>query len=293
MRISKFSSIEFLLDECKEELKRLKKQEEQLQSLLCRFVDRHISRFSNGVVKLGPQFNDDIWLHLLRLNRYVYIPPGKKSQKFIMEAIKLSPQALSCYFDPDKFMVLEAVKHFSEAVKYVPKHFALDRDVVLAAATAEINEYPVLSWAECELDDELIEIAIKNNTHNLIELPMNKITKERFILALETDYVGLYECVKQKPLRLDEFLRDRDIVLMLVKKYGNFLKYVGEKICDDFEIVLEAVNDCGLMLSEASDRLRGNIEIARAAIKNNELAYIYVDPSIMAHEDIIKCIVNL
>ena len=62
------------------------------------------------------------------------------------------------------------------------------------------------------------------------------------------------------------------------------LEYAGPEMQDLEEVISEAVTVNGTYLRFASERLRGNREIAELAVRQNAKAFVHVDPALRKDE---------
>jgi hypothetical protein len=72
---------------------------------------------------------------------------------------------------------------------------------------------------------------------------------------------------------LSEELRDdKELVLKVVREYGDAIKYTSERLCDDRDVVLTAVQNphYEFLLQYVSEKLKHDEEIIQEAIKNSE-----------------------
>lgn len=175
-------------------------------------------------------------------------------------------------FASDRDVVIAAVKKSGLEMSYVDAKFYDDKDIVLLALkTGQVSEIMKLVSPRLKDDDDVALLALKKDVFSLKYLSHKYQDNKELILSKKLfDLEGVSERLKA----------DREVVLMSVSLVGENLKYASSKLQDDAEIVLNAVKNsaCETAFKYASERLRGNETIAKAAIKNFWDACQYLSP---------------
>jgi hypothetical protein len=112
-------------------------------------------------------------------------------------------------------------------------------------------------------------------------------------MKIITDKNEALELIKKEPriflLCSDELRADKEVVLEFFKQNGYTL--LGA-LQDDKEIVEIAVNQNGLALRDASERLQDNGEIVEIAVNQNGLALRDVSQRLRDNEEIVEIAVK-
>mmetsp|Transcript_6851 Transcript_6851/g.15617 ORF Transcript_6851/g.15617 Transcript_6851/m.15617 type:complete len:391 (+) Transcript_6851:129-1301(+) len=193
--------------------------------------------------------------------------------------------------DKHRDIVLAAVRNEAEIIKHIDWDWREDREVMTLAmegypeayalasdeikadseiAAKAIKAYPKnLKEAPLEiLDDiEVVKAAVRQNGHVFGDLPMDKKTDLEVVLAALSNentsmaVVVLFEVQQADPALLE----NKQVALAALKASSSALRYL-KSFKDDKEMVLEAVKHDGGALRHASDRLRADEEVVRAAV---------------------------
>ncbi len=182
---------------------------------------------------------------------YLYVHPRlQKQSKYVMAAIKSCPYALQWApqsMKQNKKIVLAAVRKYGAQLRFADWKIRNDREVVLTA----VKNFPMaIQYASYNLRDDF-------------EVFMNAVQKNGAAL----EYAGL------------AMRNNREIVIASVQNYPRALGYASLALRDDYNVVMEAVtrknvND-DAVLRHASERLRANVNIVRAAVRSDVRARYY------------------
>jgi hypothetical protein len=64
-----------------------------------------------------------------------------------------------------------------------------------------------------------------------------------------------------------DMCNDKEVVIEAIKKEGDYLEYASDKLKDDYDVVLLSVINDGYPIQFASERLRGNKELGKIAVR--------------------------
>jgi len=104
--------------------------------------------------------------------------------------------------------------------------------------------------------------------------------------------LNYYECL-EIIARLDNlFIRDKYLILTIVRKYGNLISVFNYNLKKDRDIVLEVVSMHGNSLRWASEEFKRDREIVLAAIKQNGNALRWASEELKGNKEIVLNAVN-
>ena len=113
-----------------------------------------------------------------------------------------------------------------------------------------------------------------------LEDEVEKLTAQKKIIEFQLSLENL-------KLECGETELDKEKVLMQVKEDGSVLKYVGTKFQDDYDVVLEAVQNYEFALMYASEELQNDYEIVYQALKCNPNAIKFASDTLKKNDDFI------
>lgn len=271
---------------------------------------RHLCTKLIESILLFPSENTDL---ILQVFGVVY------NDSYLLQNIfKLLPKNLQL----DRKFIISLLTNNNEIFEYVDEIFKDDAEIVMHAinlhTTAEENKRafdtvkkcPLLKYASDNIkknyqivfeavkrDGDSINYAsieLKNNTQIILEsiatggglssfikLPSNLQTRDNLLLAVKNGF----SIIQQLP---PVFIGDRQVILEIVKNYGDSLLNVRSEFKDSFDIVLAAVKNRGSALKYASVNLKNNKEIVTAAVKNNGLALEFASDNLKNDLQIVK-----
>jgi hypothetical protein len=90
----------------------------------------------------------------------------------------------------------------------------------------------------------------------------------------------------------NEWITDRDTVILAVKNDGSALQFASDDLKSDREVVLAAVKNDGSALQFASDDLRSAREVVLAAVKNNGYALEYASYDLTSDREVVLVAIN-
>lgn len=216
-------------------------------------------------------------------------PRFRQDSEIALAAVTTDGAALrhvdSAYQDRPEY-VLPAVKECPFALQWATGRMKRNREVVLAAVQ---NHGAQLMYADERLKrDRRIVLAAIDNWAKAIEYADITLRADREIAMAAVRRDGsLFSHVAA----VSENLRDdRDLVIAAVRKYPRALEWASPRLRDDFYVVMQAVTaipytsgsnwvwgyeTSGAALQHASDRLRANVDIVRAAVRADLQALPY------------------
>lgn len=169
--------------------------------------------------------------------------------------------------------VLPAVKECPFALQWASGRMKRNREVVLAAVRKHGAQ---LMYADARLkNDRRVVLAAVDNWPRAIEYASLELRADREVAMAAVRRDG------NLLVRVASDLRDdRDLVIAAVRKHPRALMWASSRLRDDFYVVMQAVtaipytsgsNDLGETsggaLGHASERLRANLDIVRAAVR--------------------------
>lgn len=136
-----------------------------------------------------------------------------------------------------------------------------------------------------KLNKEEKKLVIKAN---ITQLPNNFIIDNKEILLdlIATTNSGLFKYASS------ELKNDRDILLLIIPKYPNFLTKVDKKYLEDRELVLLAVSHDGNVFTQISDKLKNDKEVISAAIINTPSSLLNIDENIRNDRNFILSLID-
>ena len=225
-------------------------------------------------------------------------PRYRSDREIVLAAVKSQGEALQ-YADlslkRDEEIALAAVRSHGTQLQFVDQSLQNDRKVVLAAVR---NNGLALRYASFEMqnDRRIALTAVRNNglalryasfeRTNDREIALTAVRKNGLALryaSLErtNDREIALTAVRKNGLALEfvgpEADADREIVITAVRDNPLALQYANHNFQDDYVVVMEAVTapivNGDAALRYASARLRANVAIVRAAVRNDPRAH--------------------
>lgn len=200
-------------------------------------------------------FKDDPEVALHAINLHTIIEKNKRSYNGV---IKDSPLKYASDNIKNNYkIVFEAVKRDGDSIHFASTELKNDTDILLES------------------------IKSGGGLSSFIKLPSILQTRDNLLITVNNGH----SYPEDLP---SEFIRDKQVILEIVKNYGDSLFNVISEFKDSFEIVLAAVNNRGSALKYASDNLKNNREIVTAAVKNNGLALEFASDELKNDLQIVK-----
>jgi hypothetical protein len=269
---------------------------------LCTKLLESILSFSNENIDLilhllGVIYNDS---HLLQ-NIFKLLPNDlKKDKKFIIKSISYNYEIFEFVdenFKDDPEVVLHAINLHTIIEKNKRSYNRIKKESPLKYASDNIKNNYLIVFEAVKRDGYSIHFAsieLKNNIDILLEsiksggglssfnkLPSSFQTRDNLLITVQNGFSNLHELPSA-------FIGDKQVILEIVKYYGDSLLNVISEFKDSFEIVLAAVNNRGAALKYASDNLKDNKEIVAVAVKNNGLALEFASDELKNDFQIVK-----
>jgi hypothetical protein len=215
----------------------------------------------------------------------------RSNSKIVLNAIKKNGNAVYFAHDTLKIkkeIILEAIK-YGAGTKIIPYELATRENVFLAVQESlrMRNEYKISGVSfDVHLNIDHIDDSLKNDEDFMLKL-IN--LDGQFIRYASTRILENYEIVSKafgntkdflffEP-KLKRFNNDKNLVLLLLRNssFISTLSYINYELRDDKDVVLCAVIKDGKCLVDASERLKDDVDIVLAAINdeanNNNLEF--------------------
>ena len=155
----------------------------------------------------------------------------------------------------DKDFVIEVVGKHGNMLEAAPDKFRDDKDVVLAAVSADNDECLKYASDRLKKDKEVVLAAVKRLPTSLRHAD-NKLKQDRDIVIATVKNYGWM--LRELPKKLQN---DKDIVLAAIEKDGMALEYASDKLKGDKDVVLKAVLKRTDALDFASDELKADLAL--------------------------------
>lgn len=190
----------------------------------------------------------------------------------------------------DKEFVIKVLKKEPRALEFVDKSLLKDREVIL---TAIRQEGWLLRFADINLkaDRELVKIALESNGR-LSEIDLS-LRDDPEILKIAKDMMLSNQDGHYLRFAGNHLNNDKDIVLRAVTENWVELEYAGQQAKDNKEIVLTAITSGGSALEYASPRLKGDKSIVMTAIKNRSSAVRFANKTLTKDKEVALAVLRL
>jgi len=198
----------------------------------------------------------------------------KNDYQFVLDGVKINAEIL-CYlsdeFKNNRNIILEAVKQNGLIIKIISEQLKQDLEIIVEAMKQECTILIL---------DDIID-NLQNNYEKIQEKEKELLLKEikkvilEFVKKDRNSYIHIKTKLSTKYSILSNLIDDYDIVLQAVQENGFALEYVLEEYKDNYNIVLNAIRTHGIALSYSSNNMKNNLEIVKIAIQenNNSLHY--------------------
>lgn len=227
-------------------------------------------------------------------------PRYQRDREIVLAAVKNQGHALQyadLSFRSDEEIALAAVTNNGAALRYVNYPLKSNRNIVIVAVQ---NSPFALQWASASMTKrrEVVLAAVRSHGAQLQFVDQSLRNNREVVLAaidhhpLALQYAG-YElrndravalaAVRKNGLALqfagEQTDADREVVLTAVRDNPRALQYANYILRDDYDVVMEAVTSPIVhgetALRYASARLRANVAIVRAAVRNDRRAHYW------------------
>jgi len=270
------------------------------------------------------KFKNDIILDDMNI---IFLPYDKKDveyiknncKNFLLNTIDFPNDNLR----NDKLFVLMAVNHSGLYYEKISNELKYDKKIIFNAALSDSYRFRCLDYIPLEYknDKEFIKFYINMNGSNIRFASVKLIDDEEIVnLAINNDYGFVLQYLNDTYKDNKEFVKkvlnkypkcfnyiskrlqnDKEIIMLCIKKlnelneydnYNNILKLTNYVNRNDKEIVLPLVSMNGEHIKYVSNNLALDKEVVFAAIKNNPLAYHFIDESFFNDKEFILLCLN-
>eukprot|EP00403_Amphidinium_massartii_P030630 CAMPEP_0178391844 /NCGR_PEP_ID=MMETSP0689_2-20121128/11373_1 /TAXON_ID=160604 /ORGANISM="Amphidinium massartii, Strain CS-259" /LENGTH=393 /DNA_ID=CAMNT_0020012401 /DNA_START=166 /DNA_END=1347 /DNA_ORIENTATION=+ len=195
----------------------------------------------------------------------------------------------------DRQLILAAVSQHGAALSYAPEDMRRDREVVLAAVTSSGAALRYADYSLCR-DKEIVMAAVKQSRYALAYAGTRMRKDKQVILEAVRHFGTALEYADDSE---DGPMYDKQIVLAAVKNTPSALEFASPpkesapcNLQDDFDIVLAAVSQDGMMLKLASERLRNHRSIVLAAVQQQGLALEFASEECRADRELVEAAIR-
>jgi predicted regulator of amino acid metabolism with ACT domain len=199
-----------------------------------------------------------------------FVPESCKSEKVVREAVMRCGHALQhapATFRNNRAMVLAAIKNSTpDAInfQYASDELKQDIEFVSVAIAQNVDIYPYIPRAFLN-DVEFAMKLVQRNGTAFVALPSSmKQNTDIIKAAINSDWKVIQHVPKSA--------KTEDIMKFALDKCGNALPCVSRDMRNNKELVLGLVQKDGLCLQYASAKLRSDIDVIAAAVKQNPTA---------------------
>jgi hypothetical protein len=164
----------------------------------------------------------------------------------------------------DKQTVIEIVQYNYEILSSLSEEYTNDKDVIIAAVSADRRAFQYASY-QLQQDDDVLFIYLTK----FEKIPGVEIYDDNFLLRLaaEVDFAFSYAC---------EYLKnDKEFILKMVQINGLIMKEVGEELKKDQEIAHASILQNSDAFEFIDESLKENKEIILAALKEGNEKMIF------------------
>jgi hypothetical protein len=167
----------------------------------------------------------------------------------------------------DKDVVLAAVKQDGRSLAYASDRLKDDNDIVFDSV--QRNGWTLVSASDRLKDNEAIVLAAVSNDGYALIYASDRLRGDLnfCIKCLEVSTVNCLSCFTGKANDID----DKKLMLTLLETDTNLFFIASDRLKDDKDIVMAALNNAGghSILSLASERLRNDKDVILNAFKND------------------------
>ena len=186
-------------------------------------------------------------------------------------------------FKADKEIMMFVIKNDYLCLRFVSPELLQDEEILYEAIKKgrlySIKEYISDSF---KADKEFISSASKINP-DIISLASEEVMADHSLIDywVKNGEGWLYKDIEL----IREYKANKDLVLPLVKAYGDRLEHVSKELKADKDIVMAAVSNRGLALEYASGELQADKEVVLAAINDDKDAIKYASWTLLTDKD--------
>lgn len=210
----------------------------------------------------------------------------KDDTNIVSAAIRSSPHAFQ-YASEDcrnhDWLFNYAFREYANVFKYASDRIRGDRDVVVDAINRGYPEAFELTSSELQDDDFIFDLAFQKGAYSF-RFASERIRSNPDIAldALDRNYSADERIMDAVPQAL---LNDADFVLKLVSKSGSNLRFASDELKNNYLIVKAAIENSHFRrpaLNYASDNLKQNISLALLTIKRHPSHFAYLHETLKA-----------
>lgn len=230
-------------------------------------------------------------------NNFQYVSNElKKDKEVVLAAIESTSNAIEYIDDSlwrDKEVVLVAIGSTSNAIDYMDKRLWNDREIILeilknldsASLTSEIKTM-LFSINENLRNDSTIISMLNTLTFEGLSIASERLRNDKeFVRSIIKNSYGWKLILKYVG---DDIKKDKEIVSEAIYKNWKEIDYVDETIKTDRDVMLSVVSGNGLYLKHLPDNLKRDKEIVLNAVKNRSGALEYANEIMKKDIDIAK-----
>ena len=215
----------------------------------------------------------------------------KKNKEIVITSVKQNGLMLEFADNDlknDKEVVLIAVQNQGIALQYASDNLKNDRETVLIAVQSRGD---ALRYASDELkNDKLVVQNAVQNFGEALKYASDDLKNNIEVVMIAVKGRSYGAGVLQ--FSSERLRNDKDVVLNAVEKNGVCLQFASDNLKNDREIVLIAVQNDGQALEYASDNLKNDREIVLIAVQDKGEIIDYVSQILKNDYEIILCSVR-
>lgn len=214
----------------------------------------------------------------------------KANKEVALTAVANKPEAirfLSAELKGDLQVILTGLTRDGETLEYAPDTLKNDKEV-LKLILKKCPRYLEHVSQELKNDPEVVQIAVSSNPWAIVHA-LGKYLADLNIMSI----------VVQKEPRLvhrasQELRNNKEFMMSVVRKKGHLLRCASDELKNDEDVVLAAIkaSDDGMVLSEASIEMKGNIHVVQQAILKNATAMQYASTELRNNKELALLVVR-
>ena len=207
---------------------------------------------------------------------FMHLPPSvRETKKVALAAVRQDPKNLffTSQMRDDYDAVKGAVERDGMMLAYASKRLRYKKELAELAVRQTGKAFSLLP-KELRKSPKLLRLALETSPDAILHgFAFQKHDPGLVMMAVKGDPDLLGELVHDDALYASDFSEYADTPWALDSDH-----YV---VCKNRDIVLEAVKGCGAMVQYASDALKRDPDVVRAALKEEPDAYVYLDEGML------------
>ena len=207
---------------------------------------------------------------------FMHLPPSAREAKEIaLAAVRQDPKNLffTSQMRDDYDVVKEAVERDGMMLAYASKRLRYKKELAELAVRQTGKAFSLLP-KELRKSPKLLRLALETDPNAILHgFAFQKHDPGLVMMAVKGDPDLLGELVHDDALYASDFSEYADTPWALDSDH-----YV---VCKNREIMLAAVKGCGVLIRYASDALKRDPDVVRAALKEEPDAYVYLDEGML------------